>query len=436
MTAYYLSMAYKNAIKTPYLTGLIAVTLGLGIAACTVIFTVLHLMSADPIPQKSDKLYRVQLDNWKVDEPAIQPNDPPEQVTWTDSINLVKAKRATRQASMAFSWALLTPGNNALTPFQVTIRTAHKDIFSMFDMPFLHGGPWTDLDDEQANFMVVISKQINDQVFNGVNSVGQTLIIGQKAFRVSGVLDTWQLKAKFYDLTYGPYYELEDVFMPFLMRRELELPRGGWTNCPVSIEGDDYGAFLASECVNYQLWVELQTEAEKQEYMAFLDQYVEEQRALGRFPRATENRLSDVMQWLSYKEVVSSDLRIVLWLSLLFLLICIINASSLINTKFNSVRHEAGIRRALGASKSHIVQQYLTEAAMLGLLGGIVGLLFAGFGLQGIKLLYEDYQHLVQPDLIVVTSAIALALLSGVLAGLAPIVSGFRVTPAMQLKQR
>lgn len=433
MFKYYLFLALKNARRAPALTTLIVVTLGLGIAACTIIFTVIHLMSADPIPEKSGQLYRVQLDNWNLDEPAIQPNEPPDQVTWNDSLNIVYAQKAHRQAAMAISWELIA--STEVQPFNVLIRTNHADMFEMFNMPFLYGNGWSRQADQENHYVAVLSKQTNEKLFNGENSVGQTVIIKNRAFTVVGVLDNWRLSTKFYDLVYGPYYDLEDVYLPFTMRGELELPRGGWINCPDPIEGDGYSAFLSSECVNYQLWVELINDTEKQAFQNYLNAYVDEQRALGRFPRPTQNRLLNVKEWLIYKKVVSSDLRVVLWLSFMFLVICIINASSLITTKLNGMKNEAGLRRALGASRAQIFTQYLIETLLIGFLGGFIGLLLALAGLQGIKSMYQDYQHLVQPDLIVVVSALSLAIFSAVLSGLIPILKSFSVTPAIQLKQ-
>ena len=99
-------------------------------------------------------------------------------------------------------------------------------------------------------------------------------------------------------------------------------------------DGDGFEAFLNSECVWIQFWAELRNDTEKQDYMAFLNAYVEQQKELGRFPRPINNRLSDVMEWMENQEVVEDDARVMLGLSLLFLVVCLLNTIGLLLAKF------------------------------------------------------------------------------------------------------
>ena len=72
---------------------------------------------------------------------------------------------------------------------------------------------------------------------------------------------------------------------------------------------DGWNAFLNSECIWMQLWVELHGEDEVRDYQAFLDAYAESQKALGRFERPLNNRLRDVMEWMEDQEVVQDDVQ-------------------------------------------------------------------------------------------------------------------------------
>ncbi|MEI8647244.1 hypothetical protein P4S73_03690 [Paraglaciecola sp. Hal342] len=71
----------------------------------------------------------------------------------------------------------------------------------------------------------------------------------------------------------------------------------------------------------------------------------------------------------------------------------------------------------------------------IGLCGGILGVLLAIFGLQGVASLYAGYGQLIELDLTVVTSVIALAVVGTIIAGLIPVYSACRPAPAMQIKQ-
>jgi putative ABC transport system permease protein len=435
LLSYYLRLALKSVMHTPVLSTLTIATIALGIAACTITLTLLYLMSADPIAHKSAQLYRVQLDSWDPNMAAIEPNLPPEDVTWTDATNIVAADQAYRQTASAITWGMVNPLGQDTLPFLAQMRVTHGDFFPMFAAPFLYGGGWNRQADQNGQLVAVLSKATNDRVFNGENSVGRTLPMLGKTFTVVGVLNNWHPSPKFYDMAYGAFSDPEDIYLPFRLKADLELPHGGQTSCWQPIESDQYDTFLHSECTNFQLWVELRNPAEKAAFNDYLQGYVEQQKKLGRFARPINNRLSNVTQWLSYKQVVQADVRVMFWLSVMFLLVCLLNAISLLSAKLNTKTLEIGLRRALGASYRQIVSQYLLEIMCLGLAGGLCGLLLALLGLQGVKQLYAGYGQLVQLDLVLTLSVMLLAVISTLVAGLFPVVSACRPAPAFQLKQ-
>lgn len=435
LLSYYLRLALKSVKHTPVLSALTVATIALGIAACTITLTLLYMMSADPIAHKSAQLYRVQLDSWDPNQAAIEPNLPPEDVTWTDATNIVNAKQAYRQTASAITWGMVTPKQQDTLPFLAQMRVTYGDFFPMFAAPFLYGNGWGNQADEDGQLVAVLSKATNERVFKGENSVGRTLPMLGKIFTVVGVLDNWHPSPKFYDMAYGAFSEPEDIYLPFRLKADLELPHGGQTSCWQPIESDQYDAFLHSECTNFQLWVELRNPTEKAAFNDYLQGYVQQQKALGRFPRAINNRLSNVTQWLSYKQVVQTDVKVMFWLSVMFLLVCLLNAISLLSAKLNTKTLEIGLRRALGASYRQIVSQYLLEIMCLGLAGGLCGLLLALLGLQGIKQLYAGYAQLVHLDLTLTLTVMLVAVITTTVAGFFPIVMACRPAPAFQLKQ-
>ena len=204
--------------RNPILSALMVVAIGLGIGASMTTVTVNYLMSADPIPHKSEQLYYVQLDSWSPHEPANEPNEPPDQLTWTDATNLMAKKAAFRQSAMASSGGVIEPEGQDQKPFMASIRLAFSDFFPMFDAPFLYGSGWDQESDEKRELVVVISKATNDKVFGGGDSVGKTIRVVGENFRVIGVLDNWILVPRFYDVTTGPFDETEEIFMPFLLK--------------------------------------------------------------------------------------------------------------------------------------------------------------------------------------------------------------------------
>ncbi|MFT5675696.1 MAG: putative ABC transport system permease protein [Paraglaciecola sp.] len=432
---YYLRLALLSIQRTPILSGLTIATIALGIAACAIMMTLLYLMSADPIPQKSEILYRVQLDSWDANQAAIEPNLPPDDVTWTEANAIVAAKQAFRQTASAITWGMVTPEDKQANPFLGVMRVTHSDFFAMFATPFLFGGGWDKEADRSGQFVTVLSRATNEKVFGGTNSVGEILPMLGKNFTVVGVLDDWHPSPKYYDMVYGAFSDPEEIYLPFLLKERLELPHGGITTCWKPPQGDEYSAFLTSECTNFQLWVELRTQAEKTQFEDYLNSYVIQQKRFGRFPRPLNNKLSNVREWLIYKQVVNGDVRVMFWLSILFLFVCLLNAANLIGAKLSTKTAEIGLRRALGANHRAVFSQFILETTCIGLAGGVLGLLLAMFGLQGLKQLYAGYGQLVALDIPLIIAIICLAVISSIGAGLIPIWLACRPAPAFQLKQ-
>ena len=78
---------------------------------------------------------------------------------------------------------------------------AESDFFEMFHVPFRYGGPWTRETDAKLEQVIVLSEGINERLFGGRNSVGQTLRIETRDFRIVGVLAGWQPTVRMYDMT-------------------------------------------------------------------------------------------------------------------------------------------------------------------------------------------------------------------------------------------
>ena len=433
MFAYYIDLALRSLKHNKVLTGLMVLAIAVGIGASMTTLTVLHVLSGDPLPGRSGELYYPQID--PQDARGMMPGTmPPLQVTLIDGLNLLRAKRADRQALMTGGAVPIRPASSSLDPFYVEARYTTADFFAMFDAPFLYGHGWTGADDEAHARDVVITRKLDDKLFNGADSTGRTLRIGGTTFRVVGVLDRWRPNPHFYDLNTGTYNYFEQVFMPLQTALELHYDHNGSNDCWGNGTGGAGGVYPSDTCVWLQFWVELDSPVEAAAYKQFLVHYSAEQKALGRFVRAPNVKLRNLMQWLDYNGVVPDDVRLQAWLAFGFLLVCLVNTVGLMLAKFLRRSGELSVRRALGASRRALFAQLLTESGVGGIAGGAGGLLLALLGLWMVRRRPSDYAALahLDPTMLVVTFALAIG--ASLLAGILPAWRACHVSPALQLK--
>jgi len=433
MFGYYFDLALRSLARNKALTALMVLAIALGIGASMTTLTVLHVLSGDPLPGRSGTLYYPQID--PRDNGGLLPGkEPPEQLTYIDGLNLLHAKRADRQALMTGGAVPIQPDSAALDPFYVEARYTTADFFPMFGTRFRYGQGWNAADDEAKAREVVINSELNERLFGGANSVGRTLRIGDTTFRIAGVLDDWAPSPHFYDLNTGSYGYTEQVFMPLLTALDLHMDHNGSTDCWGNGAGGAGHIYPAASCVWMQFWVQLDTPAKAADYKEFLVHYSEQQKALGRFVKAPNVRLRNVMQWLSYEMVVPDDVRLQTGLAFGFLLVCLVNTVGLMLAKFLRGAGELGVRRALGASKRALFAQLLVESGVVGLVGGIGGLLLALLGLWVVRHRPSDYAALAHLDPTMLFTTFLLAVGASLLAGLLPAWRACQIAPALQLK--
>jgi putative ABC transport system permease protein len=437
MLGYYLALGVRHLRRNPALTGLMVVTLAVGIAASMATYTVLRTMSGDPMPHKSDRLFVPLLDIRPNDGSDPEP-DPPPLVTYNDAVALRDARKAARQSALIRIGPVVDAGRGDVPPFFGEGLAIDADFFAMLEVRFVRGGPWTLDDDRRAARVVVLTQKIADRVFGSNDPVGKTVRIAGNDHVVTGVIaDDWEPLPRFYRLVGGPgaFGGEDDVLVPFSSAIAAEMDPQGMINCWRDPE-PGYAGLKTSECVWITYWIETATAGDAAAYRDFMAGYVAEQRKLGRFPRPDNNRLHDVMRWLDVNRVVSADRRIQTYLAFGFLLVCLINTIGLLLAKFSARSGEIGVRRALGATRSAIFQQYLIEAAVIGVAGGAVGLGLTFAALWQIGKQSDQAAMVAHMDGAMFAATFALAVVASLLAGLLPTWRACKVQPALQLKSQ
>ena len=221
--------------------------------------------------------------------------------------------------------------------------------------------------------MVVLDHATILRLFGGENSVGRTLRLEDREFRIVGVLDRCRPIIKYYDTHNGEFSDPEALYLPFSHAEPMELGSAGNTSSWKNI-GSTYQDRLQSEAIWVQMWVQLDSDTQRRDFLAFLDAYALEQKSLGRFQRPLNNRVRNVMEFLALGEGMPPEAKGVVVVGLLFLVVCSVNLIGILLGKFLARSPEVGVRRALGASRLSIFAQHLMECELVALLGGVAGL--------------------------------------------------------------
>jgi putative ABC transport system permease protein len=438
MFSYYFKLGVRSLRRNPALTALMILTLAIGVAASVSTITILHVMSSNPIPQKSERLFVPLIDNGPLEgyNPADSEHEF-DQMSYIDASNLLKGGHGERRTAMYGIGPAIEPARKDLPVMSTQGVAPTRDFFAMFDVPFLYGQAWSEADDKAGADVVVLSRAMADKLFGAVNPVGQRIRMAGFDFQVVGVLNHWLPLPKFYRLIGGPgaFGQEEDVMVPFSSAIRHEFGHNGSMSCSSRREPGWQG-LLNSECTWLGFFFETRSASDRAELHSYLNNYTDDQRKLGRLKRNAPNQLFDVMEWLEYHKVVGNDSRLAAWLAFGFLLLCLVNTIGLLLAKFSVRASEVGIRRALGASRKEIFQQFLIETTVVGLAGGVLGLLLSFGALALIAKSSQQLSVVAHMDFAMLALTFVLALLAAVFAGLFPTWRACQVTPAIQLKSQ
>jgi len=138
------------------------------------------------------------------------------------------------------------------------------------------------------------------------------------------------------------------------------------------------------------------------------------------------------------RDSYASKLKLLMWISGLVLLIACANIANLLLVRGMNRRAEMSVRTALGAMRTRIIRQLLTESIVLSIISGIAGLIVAYVGTRMLLAMAfpgaQDVPIDASPSGVVLAFAFGISLLTGILFGVAPAWITSNANPADALR--
>lgn len=427
--------------RHPRATALAVLLLALGLASVMSMLTLLAMLSSDPLPGVSERLYQAWVDSRlaPTSSEALDPDEEGPPFLWklADAQAMMALQPQVRQTALVSSLLTLSTADGARSHSTLGVL-AEGPMPAMFGVPLQAGRFWTGQEQRDGTPVAVLSGEAAAALFGEGDALGREVRIGTALFQVVGISGVWAPQPRFHFLPPGQTAwgaVDESVFVPLQAALDAGVAPVSTRDCDGrAMGGFGFDSVDLGACRWLALWAELPDRATHAAYADALAGYARARHQEGVFERAPASRLDSVQGWLSANRVIPDSVRLNLWLAGGLLALCMVNVAGLLAARFLRRGSELGVRRVLGAPRGSVVLQCLVEAGAIGLLGGLLALPLTLFGLWLIRLQdhgYTDLAHF-EPRLFLVLCVLSIA--TGLLVGLVPALRAARIEPVLQVK--
>jgi predicted permease len=377
-----LRYAVRQLRKSPGFTATAVLSLTLGIGATTAIFSVVYSILLDPYPYRdANRMVHVELRN-KQD----RDRGPLLVVNGSEYPELLRASTIDDVFLQSNRSETLTGGQ---FPISVNVGDYSPNLFSYMGVPLRLGRGFTpaDVPGGKGAPVAVLSYLFWQRQFAGNRGVvGQTIELSHKLYTIIGVAPP--------RFTWGD----SDVYLPAL---------------PSADPHDYWMAFI-------KLKPEVKHEAAAAELQLLVDRFTKDDpKDFRRERRVTVVTLN--------QEVLGrfSGTLVLLFVAVIALLVIgCANVSILLLARGIARQHELAVRSSIGASRTRLIQQLLTESVLLSVAGAALGVLVAyrAVGILSSMLPLYSFPHeaAIRVNAPVLAFSAAVAVITGILFGISP----------------
>ena len=389
---------FRMLVKKPGFTFVAVVALALGVGANTAIFSVVNAVLLRPLPYaEPDRLVIMWEKGATQDTSVAYPN----YLDWRAQNQAFEQITAFRRSS----FNLVGAGE----PERLAGRMVTANFFQTLGVRLLKGRDFSPEEDRVGGVKtVILSHGFWQRRFGGDESIiGQQLNLNSQSYTVTGIAPP------------GFRYGAETDIYVLIGQGEEEFYRE---------RGNHPGIYVIGR-LKPGVTLE-QGRADMDTIMARLGQQYPETN--------TDRRIHIESLYDNTVEDVRPALLILLGAVGFVLLIACANVANLLLARSAVRQKEIAIRTALGAGRTRIIRQLLTESVLLSLLGGGVGLLLALWGTDALKSIVPgNIPRLDESgiDLRVLSFTMLVSFLTGIVFGLAPALQASRLDLNESLKE-
>ncbi len=407
-----LRYAVRTLLKSPGFTVVAVLTLALGIGANTAVFSVVDAFAFRPLPVKDpNRLVQIYTSMNTSRGQALQG-----QTSYPDLLDYRAAKSFADVAGYDDRGMIVRIGDEsaALPTSPVT-----SNYFSLLGVSALYGRVFTEQDFRSDNTppVVVVSYNLWRRLLGSdPNVAGRPITLNNRQFIVMGVLPK--------DFHGTEPLRAPDIFIPAEVWGREEL--------------------VSRDNAHFGLIGRLRDGVDVRQARAEMDTIAEQLAAA--YPKSRKGRVITVCSFWTCGGGGRAEDRQGLWvvggllllIPLAVLLIAAANVAGLMLARAETRRREIATRMAVGASRSRLIRQLLTEGVLLAAVGLAAAMLIAVWCINAFPALLPEFMQSAADfrlDVRALAFASFVALVSVLVFGLAPALQLCRVPPITELKE-
>ncbi len=426
----------RRLAKSPLLSLVVMLSLGLGIGANTAIFSMVRQILLRSLPvEKSEEIALITASGMRPGSMLTTQSGGVEYLFSCPGLRQFESRQGQNIAEIAGfrdTPVLISHNNNVVSGTALIVSGRYFSLMRV--QPFM-GRMLTAADDQGAGDLVAVLgyNYWRNRLGGRVNVLNQPIRIGEQVFTIVGVAPKG---------FYGTAVNVSpDVIIP--LSTALSNASSSWPF--INTDTNSFWLYLVAR-LRPGVTREQAAAAYTGVYATILEEqitnmpgFIPDKEQSIRELRNSRLRFLDGSRGYSIiQDIGRIPLYILIAVTVMILLIAMANAANLLLAQSAARRRELAICAAIGAGRGRIVGQLLSEALILAIAGGVMGIAIYFFTLRFLIALLAPTETPIdfltaQSDWQVLLYGFGLSILTGILFGLYPALQAVRMTPSREL---